>query len=1062
MSRFSIRNPYFIVVVCLTIVAIGMTSLVRMPKDLFPTINMPEVVVATFYNGMPPEEIETEITGVFERFFTLGAGIDHMESRSLPGVSIIKIYFQPGTDADADVTEISNLAMADLRRLPPGTFPPIVFKFDASSLPVCLVTLNGVGLSETELRDVGQFVVRNQLAVAPGASVPQPFGGRYRQIMVYADPAKLQAHELSLMDVVRAVNNANLILPAGDAKIGPYDYNIYTNSQISSVNDINRLPLKTAGASSVTVGDIGVARDASTIQTNIVRVDGQKSVYIPVMKQGGDTSTIAVVDGVRVILLNLVDIPKGLITKIVFDQSEFVKSAIDTLLHEGGIGLLLTGLMVIIFLSSLRATLAVFLSIPLSALAAVICLYFGGGSINAMVLAGLAIVFSRLIDNSVIVLENIFRHLEMGEPPEVAAEKGGQEVSMAVLAATITSAVVFFPVTFLYGVSRFLFSALALAVVLALFASYFVAMTVVPLFCARLIKGHSKAASEVYDYAELEGQKPASSRKSFSLRFNEAFYRVFEAMLKRYDKQVKKRLQHPWRVVGVTLGMFLLSLLLFPLLGLAFFPRSDSGEFVINVKAPSGTRIENTNALVARAEDIVRKIISPGDLRLIVSNIGITSDFSAMYTPNSGPHTATIQVELQPDHKTSSFAYMDEIRREISAQMPDVGTFLTMGGIQEAVLNRGLPAPIDVQVSGSHMETTFATAKELARQIRQLSGVSGVYIPQDLDYPSLRVNVDRIRAGELGLSQKEVVDNVVTALTSNGMIAPSYWVDPKSGIEYLLTVQYAEQQVRSLEDIHNIPLRAAGQPRPAVLDAVSSISPFQAPTEVDHYQIQRVIDIYVTPSSEDLGRVENGINDILGRTKLEAGVHVNLRGMVQEMRASFRSFGFGLLFSLVLLYLVLVAQFKSFRDPLLILLAVPPGATGVLVLLWATGTTLNVQSLMGIIMMVGIVVSNSILIVEFAHRLQEDGRSALDAIVDSCRIRLRPILMTSLATVFGLIPMALKFGTGSEAYAPLARAIIGGLVASVAVTIFLVPAAYLLVYGKQDHVAKAATQQEAQ
>jgi multidrug efflux pump subunit AcrB len=532
--------------------------------------------------------------------------------------------------------------------------------------------------------------------------------------------------------------------------------------------------------------------------------------------------------------------------------------------------------------------------------------------------------------------------------------------------------------------------------------------------------------------------------------------------LNRYDSQVKKRLQHPWRVVGASLGVFFLSLLIFPMLGLAFFPRSDSGEFIINVKAPSGTRIENTNDLVAHAEDIIRKIIPANELRLIVSNIGITADFSAMYTPNSGPHTATVQVELQPDHKTSSFVYMDQIRQEMKKELPDVGTFLATGGLQEAVLNRGLPAPIDVQVSGSHLEAAYATAKELARQIRQLSGVSGVYIPQDLDYPSLRVNVDRIRASELGLSQKEVVDNVVTALTSNGMIAPSYWVDPKSGIEYLLTVQYAEQQVRSLDDIHNIPLRAEGQPRPAVLDSVSSVSPFQAPTEVDHYQIQRVIDVYVTPSSEDLGRVENGINGIIGGTKLEEGVRVDLRGMVQEMRTSFTSFGYGLLFSLVLLYLVLVAQFKSFRDPLLILLAVPPGATGVLILLWATGTTLNVQSLMGIIMMVGIVVSNSILIVEFAHRLQEDGRSARDAIVDSCRIRLRPILMTSLATVFGLIPMALKFGTGSEAYAPLARAIIGGLIASVAVTIFLVPAAYLLVYGKQDHAANPAGQQEAQ
>jgi len=1061
MSRFSIRNPYFIIVVCLLIAAIGIVSLSRMPKDLFPAINMPEVVVATFYNGMPPEDIENEITSVFERFFTLGAGIDHLESRSLPGVSIIKVYFQPGTDADADVTEISNLAMADLRRLPLGTFPPIVFKFDASSLPVCLVTLSGKGLSETQLRDIAQFFVRNQIAVAPGSSVPQPFGGRYRQIMVYTDPAKLRAHELSVMDVVRAVNNANLILPAGDAKIGPYDYNIYTNSQISSVNDINRLPLKTEGSAFVTVGDVGVARDDSTIQTNIVRVDGQKSVYIPVMKQGGDISTIAVVDGVRAVLSDLVDVPKQLVTRIVFDQSEFVKSAIDTLLHEGSIGLLLTGLMVLIFLSSLRATLAVFLSIPLSALAAIICLYFGGGSINSMMLAGLAIVFSRLIDNSVIVLENIFRHLEMGEPPEVAAEKGGQEVALAVLAATITSAVVFFPVTFLYGVSKFLFSALALAVVLALFASYVVAMTVVPLFCAKLIKGHLKAAAEVYDYADLEGQKPATPKKTFGQRFNEAFYRVFDATLKRYDNEVKKRLQRPWRVIGATLTVFLASLLIFPSLGLAFFPRADSGEFVINVKAASGTRIENTNDLIARVEGIVRKIIPSRELRLIVSNIGITADFSALYTPNSGPHTATVEIELQPNHKTSSFLYMDRIRREISSEMPDISTFFSVGGIQEAVLNSGAPAPIDIQVSGSHMTEAYATAQDLARKIRLLPDVGGIYIPQDLDYPSLRVNVDRIHASELGLSQKEVVDNVVTALTSNGMIAPSYWVDPKSGVEYMLTVQYPEQQIRSLEDIHNIPLRAGDQARPAFLDSISKVSPFLAPTEVDHYQIQRVIDIYVTPVGEDLGRVERGINGILSVTNPPEGIRVALRGMVQEMHRSFNSFGFGLLFSLLLLYLVLVAQFRSFVDPLLILLAVPPAITGVLITLWATGTTLNVQSLMGIIMMVGIVVSNSILIVEFAHRLEEDGRPARDAIVDSCRIRLRPILMTSLATVVGLLPMAFKLEMGSEAYAPLARAIIGGLIASVAVTIFLVPAAYLLVYGKKSQLAQPPAKQEA-
>ena len=411
MSGFSIRNPYLIIVFCLIVDVVGITSLIRMPVDLFPTINIPEVVVATFYSGMPPEEIETEITGRFERFFTLGSGIEHMESRSLPGVSIIKVYFQPGTNSDSDVNEISNLAMADLRRLPPGTLPPVVEKFDASSLPVCLITLKGKGLSETQLRDLGQFQVRNQLATVAGASVPPPFGGKYRQIMVYVDPSKLQAYQLSPMDVVRAVDNANLILPAGDAKIGPYDYNIYSNSQFRDVKGINTLPLKTVGQSTVTVADVGHAEDAHQIQTNVVRVDGQHSVYLPILKQGGDTNTIRVVDGVKEVLSRLTDIPKELAPRLVFDQSLFVKRAIETLLHEGGVGLLLTGLMVLIFLGSLRATVAVFLSIPLSALAAIIALYFGGSSINSMILAGLALVFSRLIDNAVIVLENIFRFL---------------------------------------------------------------------------------------------------------------------------------------------------------------------------------------------------------------------------------------------------------------------------------------------------------------------------------------------------------------------------------------------------------------------------------------------------------------------------------------------------------------------------------------------------------------------------------------------------------------------------------------------------------------------------
>ena len=477
MSGFSIRNPFLIIVACLMIAIVGTVALVRMPVDLFPPINIPVVVVATFYSGMPPQQIETNITNPFERFFTLASGVEHIESRSLPGVSLIKIYFQPGTNADADLSTVSNLAMADLRRLPPGTLPPVVLKFDASSLPVCLITLKGEGLNETDLQDLGRYTVRNQIANVPGASVPQPFGGKYRQIMVYVDPMKLQANQLSPMDVVREVNSSNLILPAGDVKIGPFDYNLYSNSQAPAASTINTIPLKTVGASSVLVGDVGKAVDAQAIQTNVVRVDGQPSVYLPILKQGGDTNTIAVVDGIRDALKRLVDVPKQLVTRVVFDQSQFVKTAINNLMHEGAIGLVLTGLMILLFLGSMRATAAVFLSIPLSALAAFLAISAGGGTVNTMVLGGLALAFSRLIDNSVIVLENIFRHLEMGEAPEVAAEKGGKEVALAVLAATLTTAIVFFPVVFLYGVSRFLFIALATAVILSLFASYFVAMT---------------------------------------------------------------------------------------------------------------------------------------------------------------------------------------------------------------------------------------------------------------------------------------------------------------------------------------------------------------------------------------------------------------------------------------------------------------------------------------------------------------------------------------------------------------------------------------------------------
>ncbi len=1033
MSRFAIRHPYFIVVVCLIIAVVGITSLVRMPVDMFPAMNIPVVVVATFYSGMPPEQIETDITSRFERFFTLGSGIEHIESRSLPGVSVIKVYFQPGTNPDSAVTTISNLAMAQLRRLPPGTLPPVILKFDASSLPVCLVTFKGEGLNETQLRDLAQFQVRNQIGSVPGASVPQPFGGRYRQIMVYTDPYKLEAHQLSLMDVVRSVNRSNLILPAGDVQLGPLDYNIYTNSQLTSIRDIDQLPVKMIGQSPVRISDIGYSKDAAMIQTNLVRVDGRRSVYTPVMKQGGDTNTIAVVDGVRDRLKHLFDVPKELVTKVVFDQSVFVKTAIETLLHEGAIGLFLTSVMILVFLGSMRATVAVFFSIPLSALAAFIALSIGGSSVNAMVLGGLALAFSRLIDNSVVVLENIYRHLEHGELPIAAAEKGGQEVALPVLASTLTTIVVFFPVTLLYGVSKFLFSALALAVVLSLLASYAVAMSVVPLFCSKFIKGHT-------------------THQGLMGRFNAWFDPRFESFLDFYDRVISIVLKRPVAILFVLTGIIVVSLFLFPILDFSFFPRTDPGQFMLNVKLPSGTRIALTEDAVARIESIVRATVTPQDLGMIVSNIGSTPDFSAIYTSNSGMHTATIQVSLKEDHKIGSYEYIARVREKLTEQLPEVTAYFQSGGLVDAVLSLGMPAPIDVQVAGSNLDASYRTARQLAGEIRKIDGVGDTYIPQDLDYPALQLDVDRMRARELGLTQKEVVGNIITALTSNAMIAPSFWIDPRTGNDYMLTVQYPERQIDTFDDLRAIPVRGPKIPESTRLDAIANVRRIKSPTEVDHYSLRRVIDIYVQPIGEDLGRIAKSIDDLTAQIKLPNGVTVKLLGLVQGMRQSFHYFGIGLTLSVVLLYLILVAQFKSFLDPLLILTAVPPGLTGALLILYLTHTSMNVMSLMGLMILIGMTVSDSILIVEFTRHLRESGMTVRQAVVTAARVRLRPVLMTSFATIIGLLPMALKLGVGSEAYAPLARAVLGGMSVSLAMTVIMVPAAYFVAYRRHDHV----------
>ena len=1066
MPKFALKFPFFIIMICLLVTLVGVVGIVRMPVDLFPDIDMPVVVVATFYNGMPPAQIEADITDTFERFFTLAANVDHSESRSMTGVSIIKIYFKPGTDPNSALSNISNLAMADLRRLPPGTLPPVVLGMDASTQPVCLVTLKGQGLNETNLKDLAQFQVRNQISNVQGASVPQPFGGTYRQIQIYVDPLKLEARNLSLNDVVQSVNSSNLILPAGDVRIGSKDFNIYANSQFPNASSMNALPLKSVGNSSVLVGDVGKAIDSGALQYNIVRIDGQRSVYVPIFKQGGDSNTITIVNGIKSAIKKLVDIPDSLKTAVVFDQSVFVKLAISNVSREAAIGLVLTGMMILIFLGSPRATVAVLLAVPLSMLVCLLITNYLGGSINTMILGGLALVFSRLIDNGVIVLENIFRHMEMGKSPEVAADHGGTEVSMAVLAATFTTSIVFFPVTFFSGVSKYIFTPLALGVVLSIFASYFFAMTVVPLYCAKFIR------------LKDEGEHDGEAHLGFFARLDRKFNDGFQSMLNWYEALAMRAMQRPGFTTGViSAGMVLTLVLTVPFVGRAYFPRTDPGQFIINVRMPSGTRLEVSNQYIAKVEDVIRSVVPQKDLGMIVSNIGVYPDLSAIYTTNASMDTAFVQTSLKEGHSVGSYEYMRRVQQKLSREMPELSTYFQAGGLIDSVINQGLPAPIDIQITSQNMDGSYDMARQLAAKIQAIPNVSNVYIPQSVNYPGLELNIDRERASLVGLSAKDVVDDVITALTSDGMVAPSYWIDPRTGNNYMVTVQYANRWINnmSMEDLKNIPLRGmrpggfapsqeGAQAMPVSdqlfrgdhsagyvpLSAVADIRQINTPTEVDHNQIRRVIDIYVATKAEALQGVGARVDKLLAQTKHDKNTVINVRGAVVSMNQAFHDFGVGLIIAVLLVYLILMAQFTSFIDPFIILMAIPPGLAGVALILLLTGSTLNIMSLMGVIMMAGIVVSNSILIVEFTGTLHRNGMPLLQATVEACKVRLRPILMTSLATLLGMIPMALGLEAGSEQYAPLARAIIGGLAVSVVVTVFLVPAVYLVIHGRHE------------
>jgi len=1059
MIRAALNNPYAVVAISLIVVILGAVSYQTMVVDIFPEINLPVVAVATFYKGMGPSEVEGAITLRLEQLFLQASYVEHIESRSLPGVSLIKVYFHPSYDENAGMAEITSLAYSTLRFLPPGIWPPIIIKFGAASLPIGTLTVSSETLSEKEVRDLAYFSVRPQLANVPGVFVAPSFGGPLRQITVFLDRERMLARGLSTTDIVNAVNAQSLLLPAGNVKIGEFDYNVYTDSMIKIVEQMNDIPVKVVGGVPIMLKDVARAADSTIIQTNIVRINGHRAVYLPIMKQAG-ANTIQVIDGIKATLPKLIGLPEDLTVNLIFDQSLYIRQAIQTLEEEGLLGGGLACLMVLLFLGSLRSTVIIALAIPLSILAAFVLLYFTGHTVNVMTLGGLALVIGTLLDNNIVVLENVHRHLGMGKTPGRAADDGTREVALPMLVATISILIVYLPIMFFTGIVKFLFVPLALAVAYAMVVSYLTSMTVAPVAMTALFREQAHAP---VDHPRL-------------------FDRLFGSLVDRYILVLRWCLAHKALVVGVVTLTFGGSLLLAPRLATEFFPRVDAGQFILNVAAPEGTRVEKTEAIVGQIESLIRQEIPPVELDQLVANIGLPHGWMVLYTPVNGPHQAFLLVSLTRGHRLRTDAIIARLRARLAREFPGLKFSFQTGGIVSDVLNFGLPAPIDIKVSGPKLSEVAETATRIRDVVAQTPGTADVQVRQGMEYPELHLEVNRAKAAYLGLNEQRVVMDLITGLSSNIALNPGYWIDPKSNNAYFVVAQYPEQTLIRFEDFLNTPLVGARVEQPSVSSAVSPSgrgsalalqqTPFPehptlprvgqdgsapvllrdlvevtrktGPETVDHYNLQRTIDVLVNVPGNDLGRVAGQIEKTLASLALPKDVMVLFKGEADSMRAAFEGFSGTLPLAMVLIYLVMVGLFRSYLDPFIIMFAVPLGFIGVIWMLLLTNTSVNVESLIGTLMMIGIVVSNSVLLVDFANRMVREGMKVEQAVIAAGRLRIRPILMTSLATVIGLAPMALGMGEGSETNMPLARAVIGGLLVSTFMTLLFVPVLHVL------------------
>jgi multidrug efflux pump subunit AcrB len=1036
--RVALDRPYTFIVLAVLILVLSPVMILRTPTDIFPNIDIPVIAVAWQYTGMNPEELEGRITSPFERILTLAIdNIEHLESTTINGQAIVKIYLQPRASLDTANAQVTAASQAILRFLPPGTQPPIIINYSASSVPILQLGLSGDGLSEQQLNDLGQNFLRPQLVTVPGAVVPFLYGGKQRQIMVDLNPGLVQSKGLSPQDVLNAVQQQNLILPSGTAKMGPFEYDVRLNASLKTVPEFNDLPIKVVGNSTIYLRDVANVRDAFAPQTNIVRQDGRRGALVSILK-AGNASTVDVVKGIRGLLPRVAQtLPPDLKIQPLADQSIFVRGAVNGVIREAVIAACLTGLMILLFIGSWRSTLIIAVSIPLSILVSVLCLSALGQTINIMTLGGLALAVGMLVDDATVEIENTNRNLAMGKPTIQAILDGAQQIAVPALVSTLCICIVFLPMFFLSGVTRYLFVPLAEAVVFAMLASYLLSRTLVPTLVMFMLNAK-------------QGDREGS--RNPLVRFQQAFERKFERLRDAYHGLLTAIVRSRALFVPAFLLTCAAAFLLVPWLGQDFFPNTDNGQFILHLRAKSGTRIEETAKLCDLVEGTIGREIPEHDVDNILDNIGLPySTINLMHSTSGliGAGDADILVSLREKHRATA-DYVQRLRETLPREYPGTTFYFLPSDIVTQVLNFGLPAPVDIQIEGTDIDGNREVAARMLHEIERVPGIADARIQQAFDYPDFDVTVDRTKAAQGGYTQRDVANSMLNSLSGSFQITPMFFLNVKNGVNYNLVTQTPQYSMQSLEDLQNTPLNSAAAARPEILADVASIKRTNEMAVVNHYNIRRVVDIYAAVQGRDLGAVGRDVTRIVDadRKSLPRGSFIALRGQLQTMRTSYVGLLGGLVFSVVLVYLLIVVNFQSWLDPFIIISALPAALAGIVVFLFLTHTTLSVPALTGAVMCMGVGTANSILVVSFAkERLLHHG-DPIEAAIEAGFTRFRPVLMTALAMIIGMIAMALGLGEGGEQNAPLGRAVIGGLLCATLATLIFVPAVFSLLHAR--------------